>query len=354
MTEPLYKRIQTELKGRILSGELAAGERMLSEKELAGQFGVSLITIKNALNGLVEEGLLVRYRGKGTYVSFPPAPGTSGQAKPIAGSRTIAYIVPTMKTRVDQRLLDGIERYCAEAGYDLLIRITRESQEEESRAIEQFRQRGVDGFIIFPVERESYNASILRLTLDKVPLVLIDRFMKEIRTYSVSSDNIGGVKEAVADLIDRGHRRIAYLTPIISNSVTIDRAIGYEAAHTEKGLPIHKRLWCTLSFDTIANGLAREEISKFLAVNEDITAVFAVNAELARNAYDAIRLKAKKDKSAQPELVSFDDPGLEGIAHVKQNEEEMSRQTVELLAEQLNGTHHPRRIVVPVEYVKTH
>ena len=322
---------------------------MLSEKELAEQYGVSQITVKKALNALAEEGLLVRFRGKGTFVSAAGAREPAAEAGAFSGKRTIAYIVPTMKTKVDQRLLDGIERYCAEAGYELMLRITRESQEEESNAIDHFRGRGVDGFIIFPVERESYNASILRLTLDRVPLVLIDRFMKEIRTYSVSSDNIGGVKEAVTDLIDRGHRSIAYVTPLITNSATVDRAAGYESAHTEKGLPIDKRLWCVLTFETIAKGEAKDAIARFLRENRDITAVFAVNAELARNAWEAMETL---DPADRPELISFDDPDLPGVAYIRQREEEMCRHTVALLREQLEGTYNPRRIVVPVQYVK--
>ena len=135
-----------------------------------------------------------------------------------------------------------------------MIRITRESQEEEYRAIKQFQERGVDGFIIFPVEQESYNNAVLRLSLDRVPLVLVDRFLKEIKAYSVSSDNYAGVREAISSLLAAGHMRIAFLSPEITNSVTDERAKGFEAAFMEQGLPIDKTLWCMLDLETIAEG----------------------------------------------------------------------------------------------------
>ncbi|EHB62460.1 MULTISPECIES: GntR family transcriptional regulator [Paenibacillus] len=348
MEHPLYKQIQNDIRRRIRSGELQAGALVPSEKELAQQYGVSQITSKNALNGLVEEGLIVRFRGKGTFVREDGSPEV--REHPPVTKRTIAIILPTMKTKIDQQLLDGLERYCAGRGYDLLFRITRESPEEESRTIEQFRERGVDGFIIFPVEQESYNTAILRLSLDQVPLVLVDRFLKEIKTYSVSSDNYGGVREAVSGLLAAGHTRIAYLSPEITNSVTDERAKGFEAAFMEQGLPIDKTLWCMLDLGTIGEGRGQREIERFLRARRDVTAVFAVNAELARYASNAIRENGLGTGSS-PQLAAFDDPDLEGVPYVHQQLDDVCRIAVDLLSEQLSGTFEPRREVVPVRWI---
>ncbi|MBU5347172.1 GntR family transcriptional regulator [Paenibacillus lautus] len=348
MEQPLYKRIQNDIRQRIQSGELQAGALIPSEKDLAQRYGVSQITSKNALNGLVEEGLLVRYRGKGTFVRklvIPEEPHLQSGTR-----KTIAIILPTMKTKIDQLLLDGLERYCADRGYDLLIRITRESQEEEYRAIKQFQERGVDGFIIFPVEQESYNNAILRLSLDRVPLVLVDRFLKEIKAYSVSSDNYAGVREAISSLLAAGHTRIAFLSPEITNSVTDERAKGFEAAFMEQGLPIDKTLWCMLELETIAEGNGQREVVRFLSEQRDITAVFAVNAELARYGHYAIR-EIWKGAGNEPQLAAFDDPDLDGIPFIRQQLDEVSRRVVDLLSEQLSGTHEPRREVVPVQWI---
>ncbi|MCM3782052.1 GntR family transcriptional regulator [Neobacillus mesonae] len=348
MGHPLYKRIQEDLRRRIHSGELKEGDMVPSEKELAAQYEVSQITSKNALNGLVEEGLLVRYRGRGTFVREPGEQEERMLLKKM--NKTIAMILPSMKTKIDQQLLDGLERYCAEMGLDLLIRITRESQEEESRIIEHFRERGVDGFIVFPVEKVTYNDAILRLTLDRVPLVLIDRFLKEIKTYSVSSDNYGGSREAIGSLLAAGHKRIAFLSPEITNTVTDERAKGFEAAFMEHGLSIDKTLWCMLDLDTIAQGGGKEEIARFLGEPGDVTAVFAVNAELARYAHHAIE-QIWPGEGGKPQLAVFDDPDIEGIPHVRQQLDNLCRRAVQLLSEQLAGSYEPRREVLPVDWI---
>ncbi|CAH0121576.1 Arabinose metabolism transcriptional repressor [Paenibacillus sp. CECT 9249] len=347
MNRPLYQRIQYDIIRRIQSGELAEGDLVPSEKDLSLQYGVSRITAKNALNGLVERGLLSRYRGKGTFVRTSPE-AKRRRTFPTGDNKTIAVILPAMKTKNDQRLLDGLEKYCTKAHYNILVRITRESQDEEARAIEQFRETGADGFIIIPVERENYNDEILRLSLDRIPLVLVSCFLKEIKTYSVSSDNVGGVREAVSDLIARGHRRIAYLSPEITNTATDERARGYELACMDHGMPIDKTLWCMLPFETIVQGGGQDEITRFLN-EKNVTAVLAVNAELAQYAFQAIRTLCS-GKTSYPELVAFDDADLEGIPHIRQQEDEISRLAVALLSEQLHGRFDPRRITVPIHY----
>ena len=66
---PLYHQIFLILKQRILEGELAAGDGVPGEQELAKIHGVSRITAKRALDELAAAGLVVRERGRGTSVA---------------------------------------------------------------------------------------------------------------------------------------------------------------------------------------------------------------------------------------------------------------------------------------------
>ena len=66
---PLYVRIESLIRNRILNGQLEPGEKLPTENEFIKQFGVSQITIRNALSNLEREGLIVRNRAKGTYVA---------------------------------------------------------------------------------------------------------------------------------------------------------------------------------------------------------------------------------------------------------------------------------------------
>jgi DNA-binding GntR family transcriptional regulator len=64
-----YHYIEQELSRQITNGQFAPGDKFYSENELKAKFNVSSITVIKALNALVNRGLLVRYQGKGSYVS---------------------------------------------------------------------------------------------------------------------------------------------------------------------------------------------------------------------------------------------------------------------------------------------
>ena len=66
---PLYYRISSALEAKIRSGELPPGARVPGEKELAQEHGVSPITARAAMRVLLDQNLIVRYPGRGTFVT---------------------------------------------------------------------------------------------------------------------------------------------------------------------------------------------------------------------------------------------------------------------------------------------
>lgn len=67
----LYLQLETELKQAILDGKYGVGERIPTEQELCQSFGMSRITVRRAVQDLVEEGLLSKVQGRGTFVAVP-------------------------------------------------------------------------------------------------------------------------------------------------------------------------------------------------------------------------------------------------------------------------------------------
>ena len=70
---PLYTQIREQLRKRILDGTYRSHEQMPSEHELVAAFGVSRITVRQALQDLRNEGLIFKIHGKGTFVAKPKA-----------------------------------------------------------------------------------------------------------------------------------------------------------------------------------------------------------------------------------------------------------------------------------------
>jgi len=71
INKPLYSRIQEHIAELILSGNLAPETKIQSEREYSEELGVSRMTVRRALTELVNEGLLERRHGSGTYVAKP-------------------------------------------------------------------------------------------------------------------------------------------------------------------------------------------------------------------------------------------------------------------------------------------
>ncbi len=68
---PIYYQIQEWVKQLIEDGEWKPGDKIPSENELCDKFEVSRMTIRQAINNLVEQGYLYRKRGIGTFVQLP-------------------------------------------------------------------------------------------------------------------------------------------------------------------------------------------------------------------------------------------------------------------------------------------
>lgn len=66
---PLYQQLMLRLKNDIIAGVYPSGGRIPSEQVLCDTYHVSRVTVRKALLDLVQEGLLVRRQGKGTFVA---------------------------------------------------------------------------------------------------------------------------------------------------------------------------------------------------------------------------------------------------------------------------------------------
>lgn len=66
-----YMRVADDIAARITSGELAAGARLRSERDLATYYGVSYGTVRRAMQVLRDRGLITTIHGRGTFVADP-------------------------------------------------------------------------------------------------------------------------------------------------------------------------------------------------------------------------------------------------------------------------------------------
>jgi len=69
---PLYIRVQERIRASVAAGNLKPLEALPGERDIAGAFNVSRVTVRKAIAGLVEQGLLTQRQGSGTFVAAAP------------------------------------------------------------------------------------------------------------------------------------------------------------------------------------------------------------------------------------------------------------------------------------------
>jgi DNA-binding LacI/PurR family transcriptional regulator len=371
----LYQRLYDYVLDDIRKGALRSGDRVPSEKELAQAHGVSRITSMRALENLKRAGLVERIRGKGTFVSRD----VGRLAKiPIADKRPprrargltsrIAFLLPDASPAYGLELLNAVEERADESGLILVLKRTRGLQEEEERAIERLVRTGsVDGLIVFPVNGEFYNASLLRLALAKNPLVLVDRYLKGIAATSVYTDNVAAAKDLTGYVLDRGHKHLAFVSSPPKNTSSIeDRLHGFQTAFSARGIGLDgqhlltdlttgMRSPDTGAFPDVQGAIRadRDLIRAFVQNGDSITGFITSEYPIAVLVRDVLRELGRLEMTM---ITCFDSPRSQFVeprfTHIQQDEREMGRRAVDLLLQQLNGEQSPSQSIVPYELVK--
>ena len=246
MAKPKYLQIYEQIYKNIETGFYQPGAKLPSEKELSQNYAVSRITSKKALEMLADQGYIVRQPGRGSFVRHP---GGTYRQKPKEGSavmRRIGVVTETLGRSFGLKIFETIERTAGENHCLILPRFTYGFPDAEERAIEELLESGVDGVIVTASHGTDINRGLLRLVMDRVPLVLVDRFLKGIPAPFVGSDNVGSTLRATDYLLELGHRGISFITRPYVNTFSIeDRVSGFVRSHAEHGVAIDESKWIT-------------------------------------------------------------------------------------------------------------
>jgi GntR family transcriptional regulator len=122
-----YLQIKEDLLRRVYSGEFTPDARLPSEWQLATEYGVSRPTIRQAVAELVQEGLLVRHRGKGTFAARPPISTEADVFQSFAEEMQVRGIEHTARlvSAAELPASDSVARDLRIAPGDTVFEITR-------------------------------------------------------------------------------------------------------------------------------------------------------------------------------------------------------------------------------------
>ena len=234
---PLYEQIIQDIKARIERGEMKPGERIESHAELSTRYKVSLITVKNALANLANEGVLFSRVGKGTYVAEQPI-----RKVDVSDHRMIGLVLRDIKHPYFSMVVHSIEARAYELGYNILLSNSSESIDKEESQIERFRGMGVEGLIIASLSLQYRATNLIRkLHNDGFPYVMVS-YIHDPDYWYVGSDHEHGGFVATEHLIKCGYTSIGYVHPGKGNLLSEVRKNGYSRALIENELPFNSDL----------------------------------------------------------------------------------------------------------------
>jgi LacI family transcriptional regulator len=308
--------------------------------DIADLLGISQTTVSHVLRGRDGEfriGADTARRVRETAERLGYRPSALARNFKLHRSYSVCLAVGDLANPFWAGLAVGAQQEAENRGYTLVVSHTGESLQKERQVVELLRERRVDGLILSPVDLKTRHLASLRRA--GLPFVLVDRTLDGLDVPSVVTDSVTGLGLAVDHLAAAGHRQIAYLGGPTNISTFRDRLRGFLEAMSRHGLRPGPRAVAPSEPEA-----ARRAAERLFRRPVKATAVIAANFWLTIGA-----LRAAPENIV---VVGFDDLFLADLLRrpvttVAQPVEELGRQAVRLLLEEIAKPGGARKLVLP-------
>jgi LacI family asc operon transcriptional repressor len=234
-------------------------------------------------------------------------------------------------------LLFHAARMTEERGRQLILADGKHSAEEEREAIQYLLDMRCDAIIIYPrfLSVDEMDAIIQDHTQ---PVMVLNRRLRKNSSHCVWSDHIASCQAAVTQLIELGHRDIAFITGSLDSPTGIERLTGYKAALAQHQIPLRESLIVEGKWNP-ASGAAG--VATLLARDETFSALVASNDDMAIGAIKQLHdsgIATPVDVS----VIGFDDVAIApyivpSLSSVRVPVTEMIKETISRLIFMLDG-----------------
>ncbi|PVX44481.1 LacI family transcriptional regulator [Flavobacterium sp. 103] len=312
---------------------------MITIKDIAKAANVSVTTVSFVLNDKGEKmGISNEVIKKVLKVAedMKYKPNMIASSLRTGKTRSIGLIVEDISNQFFSELAKVIESEAIKLNYRVFYCSTGGDDVRAVELVNSLLQANVDGFIITPTA--GMKTTIDRLLELQRPVVLIDRYFEGQNVSHVVLDNFGGAQTATRYFLEKGLKKIAFVTNFSQLVQMQLRKKGYADTLKELGLYDDSRI-LDLEYH-ITEEERIEKISDFLSNTPEIDAVlFGANYLLLAGlqSFKKLKIKIPADKA----VISFDDHDSfrlhsPSITVLSQPIEEMGKKTVRLLMKQMN------------------
>lgn len=262
--------------------------------------GVSLATVSRVMNNNAKVSDRTRQRVESAMKELGYRPNATARSLASNRSDSVGLLVSELHGPFFGQMMGGIESELRDAGKHVIITTGHSDEEREVSGIEFLLSRNCDALILH-VEAIS-DEYLIELSRGKVPIVLINRFIKEMADSCIILDNALGGYLMTKSILEKGHTEIAYISGPKWKSDSNERINGHKKALQEYNLPFNEQLMYQGDFTQNAG---TEGLINLLDTKQPFTALICANDEMASGALATARQKGMnvpKDLS----IVGFD------------------------------------------------
>lgn len=214
-------------------------------KDLAARLGLSQTTVSRALNGYPEVSEATRQRVVMAAEKYSYRPNTRAKGLATGRSMAIGHVIPIsaqheMVNPVFGDFIAGAGETYAAAGYDMVLSLVQDSQEERVYR-EMFAKGNVDGIVVHAPEMQDPRIALLHDI--GLPFAVHGRASDVDIPYNwLDMNNKNAFLRATDFLLDLGHRRIGLLNGLETMDFAYRRRAGYVEALQNRGIAVDPQL----------------------------------------------------------------------------------------------------------------
>lgn len=260
-------------------------------RDIADLAGVSKSTVSRVINNSpnVKEKTREKVMRIVNETNFLPSAIAQGLSRNYAN--TIGVLLPETGGPFFGSIIQGINKALIDTSYTILLCCTENKPEYELRSLDALLQQKVSGILLTSSSGlgDDDSARRIRKTLDsfKVPIVLIDRTLKNSRWDGVYSDNFAGAYMAAEALLKKGFQKIGAYISDTSLSIGSQRYKGFMQAMADYGISPRKEFLIIEKFPVSMQDVYLKTCEMIAAGNLP-EAIFFGNGIIVNGFYKAI------------------------------------------------------------------
>ena len=201
--------------------------RYVTIKDIARALDISVATVSRALRDTydVSENTRKLVLDAAKKMNYRPNFNATGLVK--RSTHKIAVIIPSITNYYFSTVITGIQSFAASNGYQVILYLTNDSPEWETRTVRELSLSSIDG-VLACVTSNTTNFEHFQELIDAgLPVIMFDRLVKSLSVSAVMQDDYNGACIATEHLIASGYERIAHITGPAKLSLTENRLRGF-------------------------------------------------------------------------------------------------------------------------------